>query len=92
MGKCLLNRLSINTNNSIFFGLPNDWMAVKAALTLLPEYKTSSIMTTFLSSIKKFISVEVAARFSYETSVPENQGLTPFGFHFNLPPTISIEE
>ena len=40
----------------------------------------------------KFPSVDVAARFSYETSVPENQGLTPFGFHFNLPPTISIEE
>ena len=30
--------------------------------------------------------------FSYETSVPENQGITPFGFHFNLPPTITIEE
>lgn len=40
----------------------------------------------------KFPSVEVAARFSYETPVLENQGLTPFGFHLNLPPTIKIEE
>ena len=46
----------------------------------------------FIEEGCKFPSVEVAARFSYETPVPENQGLTPFGFHFNLPPTIVIEE
>lgn len=40
----------------------------------------------------KFPSVEVAARFSYETPVPENQGLIPFGFHYNLPPGIIVEE
>jgi len=46
----------------------------------------------FIEEGCKFPPIEVAARFSYETAVPENQGLTPFGFHFNLPPTIVIEE
>lgn len=46
----------------------------------------------FIEEGCKFPPVEVAARFSYETSVPENQGLIPFGFHFNLPPGIIIEE
>lgn len=46
----------------------------------------------FIEEGCKFPPIEVAARFSYETSVPENQGLTPFGFHLNLPPTIKIEE
>ena len=46
----------------------------------------------FIEGGCKFPSVEVAARFSYETPVPENQGLIPFGFHFNLPPGISVEE
>jgi len=36
-------------------------MAVNAALTLLPENKTSSIKTTFLFSIKKSICVFVAS-------------------------------
>ena len=34
----------------------------------------------------KFAPVEVAARFSYENSVPESVGITPFGFHYHLPP------
>jgi hypothetical protein len=46
----------------------------------------------FIEEGCKFPPVEVAAKFSYETSVPENQGLIPFGFHFNLPPGITIEE
>jgi len=45
----------------------------------------------FIEEGCKFPSAEVAARFSYETPVPENQGLIPFGFHFNLPPGISVE-
>jgi hypothetical protein len=40
----------------------------------------------------KFPSVELAARFSYESPVPENQGIIPFGFHSSLPPGIIIEE
>lgn len=46
----------------------------------------------FIEEGCKFPPVEVAARFSYETPVPENRGLIPFGFHFNIPPTIIIEE
>lgn len=46
----------------------------------------------FIEEGCKFPLIETAARFSYETPVAENQGLTPFGFHFNLPPTIVIED
>ena len=44
------NEIFLNTKSSIFSGLPNDCIAVKAALILLPEKSTSSIKTTFLSS------------------------------------------
>jgi hypothetical protein len=33
----------------------------------------------------KFAPIEVAARFSHERSLPETQGIIPFGFHFFLP-------
>jgi hypothetical protein len=45
----------------------------------------------FIEEGCKFPPVEVAARFSYETPVPENRGLIPFGFHFNLPPGITVD-
>ena len=35
--------------------------------------------------------IEVARFFSYETPVPENQGIIPFGFHNNLPPGVQVE-
>ena len=57
--------------------------------TILPKMEISVYI---IEEGCKFPPIEVAARFSYETSVPENQGLTPFGFHLNLPPTIKIEE
>ena len=34
----------------------------------------------------KYAPVEVATRFAYENTVPENIGITPFGYHRNLPP------
>lgn len=34
----------------------------------------------------KYAPVEVAARFAYENTVPENEGLLTFGYHRNLPP------
>ena len=34
----------------------------------------------------KFAPVTVAARFSHEKPVPETRGITPFGFHYHLPP------
>lgn len=39
----------------------------------------------------KIAPIEVAKYFSYETAIPENNGLVPFGFHNNLPPGIEIE-
>ena len=45
----------------------------------------------FMEEGCKFPPVEVAARFSYESAVPENRGLIPFGFHMNLPPGIQLE-
>lgn len=46
----------------------------------------------FIEEGCKFPPIEVASRFSYETPVPENSGIVPFGFHSNLPPTITIED
>lgn len=39
----------------------------------------------------KFAPLEVAKYFSYESPVPENQGIIPFGFHRNLPPGITYK-
>ena len=45
----------------------------------------------FIEEGCKFPPVELAARFAFETPVPENAGLIPFGFHYNLPPGIQVE-
>ena len=34
----------------------------------------------------KFAPVTIAARFAHEKPVPETRGITPFGFHYHLPP------
>lgn len=34
----------------------------------------------------KFAPVEVAAHFAHEKQLTETQGITPFGFHYHLPP------
>ena len=39
----------------------------------------------------KIAPIEVAKYFSYETPLPENQGIIPFGFHNNLPPGVQVE-
>ena len=39
----------------------------------------------------KIAPIEVAKYFSYETPVPENNGIIPFGFHNNLPPGVTVE-
>lgn len=44
----------------------------------------------FINEGCKFPPVELAAKFSYETAVPENKGIIPFGFHGNLPSNIEI--
>ena len=39
----------------------------------------------------KIAPIEIAKYFSYEAPVPENDGIIPFGYHYHLPPGISIE-
>lgn len=34
----------------------------------------------------KYAPLEVACKFSYENTIPENIGIKPFGFHRNMPP------
>jgi hypothetical protein len=46
----------------------------------------------FIEQGCKFAPVELAAKFSYENSVPENQGIIPFAFHFRLPSGIEIHD
>ena len=38
----------------------------------------------------KYAPVDVAVRFSQETRVPEAEGVTPFGFHYRLPPGVEL--
>jgi len=40
----------------------------------------------------EFAPVEVAVRFSQEARVPECEGITPFGFHYRLPPGVELEQ
>lgn len=39
-----------------------------------------------------YAPVEVAVRFSQETRIPECEGITPFGFHYRLPPGVELGE
>tara|TARA_A100001391_G_scaffold190755_1_gene163641 strand:- start:2497 stop:3219 length:723 start_codon:yes stop_codon:yes gene_type:complete len=39
----------------------------------------------------KIAPIEIAKYFSYESPVPENRGIIPFGFHNNLPPGVEVE-
>lgn len=45
----------------------------------------------FIEQGCKFPNIELAAKFSYETEVSENKGIIPFGFHYRLPPGITLE-
>ena len=38
----------------------------------------------------EFAPVNVAARFSQENRIPECEGITPFGFHYRLPPGVEL--
>jgi len=45
----------------------------------------------FIENGCRFAPVELAAKFSHESSVPENVGIVPFGFHYYLPLGITLE-
>ena len=38
----------------------------------------------------EFAPVNVAVRFSQENRIPECEGITPFGFHYRLPPGVEL--
>ena len=38
----------------------------------------------------KFAPIDVAVRFSQENRIPECEGITPFGFHYRLPPGVTL--
>ena len=38
----------------------------------------------------EFAPVDVAVRFSQENRIPECEGITPFGFHYRLPPGVEL--
>jgi len=46
----------------------------------------------FIEQGCEYAPVEVAVRFSQETRVPECDGIIPFGFHYNLPPGVTLEQ
>ena len=39
----------------------------------------------------KFAPINVAVRFSQENRIPECEGITPFGFHYRLPPGVTLK-
>ena len=39
----------------------------------------------------KFAPIDVAVKFSQENRIPECEGITPFGFHYRLPPGVTLE-
>lgn len=39
----------------------------------------------------KFAPIDIAKYFSYESPIPENMGIIPFGYHNNLPQGVEIE-
>ncbi len=46
----------------------------------------------FIEQGCEYAPVEVAVKFSQETRVPECDGIIPFGFHYNLPPGVTLEQ
>ena len=86
IGNSLLNLLLINTNNSIFFGLPKVTKESNEDLIPLPVYKTSSIITTFLFSIIKSILVNWGFKtffFLLKSSLKKVESNSPY-FIFSL--------
>jgi hypothetical protein len=45
----------------------------------------------FIENGCKFCPLELAVKFSYEKPIPENYGIIPFGFHYNLPLGVTLE-
>lgn len=92
MSKKLLNIPNIeeipwNINNSIFYKMPKGVINYHGDGNVCVHNKH-----IYVRNGCKFAPLEVAVKFSYETSIPENQNIIPFGFHAHLPPGITLEK
>jgi hypothetical protein len=75
------------TNNSNFYWMPEG---------VVNYHEDGNVCVhnrhIFIEQECKYAPVEVAVRFSQETRVPECDGIIPFGFHYNLPPGVTLEQ
>ena len=73
------------TNNSDFYWMPEG---------VVNYHEDGNVCVhnrhIFIEQGCKYAPVEVAVRFSQETIVPECEGVTPFGFHYKLPPGVEL--
>lgn len=74
------------TNNSDFYWMPEG---------VVNYHEDGNVCVhnrhIFIEQGCKYAPVEVAVRFSQETRVSECDGITPFGFHYNLPSGITLQ-
>jgi len=75
------------TNNSDFYWMPEG---------VVNYHEDGNVCVhnrhIFIEQGCKYAPVEVAVRFSQETRVPECDGIIPFGFHYNLPPGVTLQQ
>ena len=73
------------TNNSDFYWMPEG---------VVNYHEDGNVCVhnrhIFVEQGCKYAPVDVAVRFSQETRVPEAEGITPFGFHYRLPPGVEL--
>lgn len=75
------------TNNSDFYWMPEG---------VVNYHEDGNVCVhnrhIFIEHGCKYAPVEVAVKFSQETRVPECEGIMPFGFHYRLPPGVTLEQ
>jgi hypothetical protein len=75
------------TNNSNFYWMPEG---------VINYHEDGNVCVhnrhIFIEQGCKYAPVEIAVRFSQETRVSECDGIIPFGFHYNLPPGVTLEQ
>ena len=75
------------TNNSNFYWMPEG---------VVNYHEDGNVCVhnrhIFIEQGCEYAPVEVAVRFSQETRVPECDGIIPFGFHYNLPSGVTLEQ
>ena len=75
------------TNNSDFYWMPEGVVNYHEVGNVCVHNRH-----IFIEQGCKYAPVEVAVRFSQETRVSECDGITPFGFHYNLPPGVTLQQ